>query len=227
MTLIDLKQAAGLQTEQECIAYLENLRWPGGVRCPVCGHDRISRFQTKGKTGKVRHLFQCLEKECRHQFSPTTGTIFHDSHLPLKKWFTAIDLVSNAGGALSVNQLRQPLEVQYKTAKNIVGRIQHALEAGTIETGEAMAAPKKPVAASSAIGKATRVARPDQSAARKISAKPKKNKEMDAPPPPPGMTASGRPTVVDNFLTVLGSVMQMSVQSPIVAVNYIRHRVMP
>ena len=30
---------------------------------------------------------QCLEKTCRYQFAATTGTIFHDTHLPLQKWF--------------------------------------------------------------------------------------------------------------------------------------------
>jgi hypothetical protein len=30
-------------------------------------------------------LYQCLEKSCKTQFSATSGTIFHDSHLPLNK----------------------------------------------------------------------------------------------------------------------------------------------
>jgi hypothetical protein len=30
----------------------------------------------------ARHLYQCLE--CGRQFTPTVGTIFNDSHLPLQ-----------------------------------------------------------------------------------------------------------------------------------------------
>jgi hypothetical protein len=48
----------------------------------------VSRFQARGKTGKVRKLYQCLS--CRRQFSATGGTIFHDSHRPLTDWLLAI-----------------------------------------------------------------------------------------------------------------------------------------
>lgn len=114
-------------SEDKCAAYLEKMRWPEGVRCLKCGNDRISRFLASGKTGKTRHLYQCLA--CRYQFSARTGTIFHDSHLPLRKWFAAIALLSGSRDAISANQLSRVLGVQYKTAWHLVHRIREAMEA--------------------------------------------------------------------------------------------------
>jgi hypothetical protein len=43
---------------------------------------QVSRVTRKSKTKNKRaQLYQCLEKACKQQFSATTGTIFHDSHL--------------------------------------------------------------------------------------------------------------------------------------------------
>lgn len=126
MNLINVSKE--FNTEDKCLAYLENMRWPKGVRCPTCGNDKISRFQRKGKTGKVQHLYQCLEKTCRYQFSATTGTIFHDSHLPLAKWFLAIALITDAKKGISANQLKRHLGVQYKTAWHLAHRIREAMQ---------------------------------------------------------------------------------------------------
>src|SRR3990172_12924431 len=133
MNLAEMAKHTTLSTEEKGTAYLEKMPWPQEVRCPTCGNDSISRFQAKGKSGKVRHLYQCLDKTCRYQFSPTTGTIFHDSHLPLSKWFQAIALVSDAQKPMSVNQLRLALGVQYKTAVHLADRIRQAIENGSIE----------------------------------------------------------------------------------------------
>src|SRR3989442_13413602 len=89
MKLIEVGRA--FATDEQCLAYLENRRWPNGVRCIVCGSDKISRITRESKSKNKRaQLYQCLEPTCKQQFSATTGTIFHDSHLPLHKWFTAV-----------------------------------------------------------------------------------------------------------------------------------------
>ena len=53
-------------TEEKCIAYLERIRWPNGLECPRCKARRISKFDASGKTGKVRHLYECTD--CRYQY---------------------------------------------------------------------------------------------------------------------------------------------------------------
>ncbi len=78
-------------SEDQCRAYLEQSRWPGGVRCLRCDASKgISRIER-------RRQFDC--SSCGYQFSVRAGTIFQDSHLPLWKWFLAVYAMgaSNAG----------------------------------------------------------------------------------------------------------------------------------
>jgi transposase-like protein len=145
-----IKLPRQFDTEEKCATFLETMRWPEGVRCPKCGHDRISRFQASGKTGKVRQLYQCLA--CRYQFSVRTGTIFHDSHLPLQKWFAAMALVGESGGTISANQLRQALDVQYKTAWQLAHRLREAMQQSVEDTvRERVAAGESPLDAANAL----------------------------------------------------------------------------
>jgi len=145
-----IKLPRQFDTEEKCSTFLETMRWPEGVRCPKCGHARISRFQASGKTGKVRQLYQCLS--CRYQFSVRTGTIFHDSHLPLQKWFTAMALVGDSGGTISANQLRQALDVQYKTAWQLAHRLREAMQQSVADTvRERVAAGESPLDGANAL----------------------------------------------------------------------------
>ena len=114
-------------TEEDCLGYLELLRWPSGVQCPRCLGDRISRILSHGKSGKPRHLYQCLA--CRAQFTIRTGTIFQDSHLPLTAWFKAIALVGGTA-EINVNKLKRELKVHHRTASYILSRIQQAIAKG-------------------------------------------------------------------------------------------------
>jgi transposase-like protein len=114
------------RTEEACIAHLVRIRWPLGVQCLRCQGERISEFMTKGKTGKPRHIFECMD--CNYQFSVTTGTVFHDSHLPLTKWFLAIYLICSAKKGVSAKQLQRELAVSYKTAWYMAHRIRLAMQ---------------------------------------------------------------------------------------------------
>ena len=42
-----------------------------------------------------------------YQFSVTAGTIMHDSHLLLRKWFLAIYLMCESKKGISANQLKR------------------------------------------------------------------------------------------------------------------------
>ena len=55
------------------------------------------------------------------------GTIFHDSHLPLWKWFLAVYLIVESKKGISANQLKRTLGVSYKTAWYLSHRIRAAL----------------------------------------------------------------------------------------------------
>ncbi len=116
MNLPDLIERFGDQ--DRCRAYLEELRWREGVRCPRCDSEKVSRIVK-------RNQFDC--DSCRYQFSVTAGTLFHDSHLPLTKWFLAIYLIGESKKGISARQLQRMLSVSYKTAWCLAHRIRKAM----------------------------------------------------------------------------------------------------
>jgi transposase-like protein/IS1 family transposase len=112
------------RSDDACREYLQDIRWPDGVTCPKCGHTGISRIHK-------RNQFDC--NSCRYQFSVTAGTIFHDSHLPLWKWFMAIYLVIESKKGISANQLKRMINVSYKTAWYLCHRIRATMKNGDAE----------------------------------------------------------------------------------------------
>ncbi len=130
MNLIDVNEK--FKTEEACWDYLEQMRWPNGIRCVTCGNDKVSvitRKVTKATENKRGKLYTCLEPTCQQQFSATSGTIFHDSHLPLTKWFLAVALIADAKKGVSANQLKRHLGIgSYKTAWYLAHRIRKAME---------------------------------------------------------------------------------------------------
>ena len=139
MNLIDA--AKQFSTPESCVDYLEAMRWPDGVTCLQCGGSKISRIQTKDTTRMRKNakgvertvtvpgriVYQCQNAECGHQFSATTGTTFHDTHLPLDKWFMAVALMVNARKGLSALQLARDLKTAYKTSWYLSHRIRKAM----------------------------------------------------------------------------------------------------
>lgn len=128
-------------SEDKCRAYLEELRWPNGVECPKCRSESVSRIATRQK-------FDC--NRCRYQFSVTAGTLFHDSHLPLWKWFLAIYLTCESKKGISAKQLQRTLDVSYRTAWYLAHRIRDAmgddaqpLLTGTVEIDETLLGGKR------------------------------------------------------------------------------------
>jgi transposase-like protein len=114
-----MKLIAQFDTDDKCRAALEQLRWPDGVRCIRCASDKISRAQK-------RNQFEC--DSCGYHFSVTAGTIFHDSHLPLRKWFIATYLICESKKGISALQLKRTLGVAYKTAWYLCHRIREAVK---------------------------------------------------------------------------------------------------
>ena len=127
--------------EEKCQSYLEALRWSDGVQCPRCQSKKVYRVQN-------REQYDC--DGCRYQFSVTAGTIFHDSHLPLWKWFLAVYLMAEAKKGISANQMKRTLNISYKTAWYLCHRIRKAMQettpsslSGTVEVDETFVSGKK------------------------------------------------------------------------------------
>jgi transposase-like protein len=109
------------ETEDRCRAYLEALRWPDGAQCPRCQSADTARIESRKK-------FYC--RSCRYHFSVTSGTLFHNSHLPAWKWFLTISLMIQSEDGLPANQLVDLLGVTYKTAWFAEHRVRAALQDG-------------------------------------------------------------------------------------------------
>ena len=117
MNLVKLVER--FHSEDACRQYLENLRWPDGVTCPRCESKSIRNSYT-------RNQYDC--GSCGYQFSVTSGTILHDTHLPLNKWMMAVYLMIEARKGVSALQLKRTLDVAYKTAWYLCHRIRAAMQ---------------------------------------------------------------------------------------------------
>ena len=120
--------------DDACRELLEKARWPNGIACPKCGNASVSRLAK-------RDQFEC--NACRYRFSVTSGTIFHDSHLPLRKWILAVYIMCESKKSISSRQLSRMLHVTPKTAWYLAHRIREALRldnprqlSGTVELDE-------------------------------------------------------------------------------------------
>jgi transposase-like protein len=118
--------AKSFPTEEHALAYWCKVRWPKGVQCVKCCHDKCYLIETRGKTGKPARLFECAA--CGLHFSATAGTLFHDSHLPLQKWFMAIALMTEAKKGISAKQVQRHIGCAYKTAWYLCHRIRQAMQ---------------------------------------------------------------------------------------------------
>lgn len=113
-----LELEARYPSEESCREYLSALRWPDGIRCPVCQCE---------KTWEMKRGLKLCSK-CRRQFSVTAGTIFQDSHLPLKVWFRAIWHVTSQKRGISALALQRELGLgSYKTAWTLLHKLRRAM----------------------------------------------------------------------------------------------------
>lgn len=122
-------------TPEACRAYLEQLRWPDGFRCPKCGGAKAWRRRTG--------LFECAA--CGRLTSVTAGTIFQDTRTPLATWFRAMWWVTSQKTGASAVGLQQVLGLgSYETAWTWLHKLRRAMVrpgrdrlSGVVEVDEA------------------------------------------------------------------------------------------
>jgi transposase-like protein len=101
-----------------CRDYLARLRWPEGFRCPVC--------QGQHHWVTARGLRHC--RGCGLQTSVTAGTLFADTHLPLRLWFEALWHVTSQKSGASALGLQRILGLgSYRTAWNLLHKLRRAM----------------------------------------------------------------------------------------------------
>jgi transposase-like protein len=127
MKLMNLADITTL-TEETAREYLEKLLWPDGPVCPHCKGKDVTRIGG----GNVRPgLLNC--NPCRKQFTVTIGTIFEDSHIPLRSWVMAFQMMCASKKGVSAKQVQRQLGFgSYKTAWFMCHRIRYAMENGPL-----------------------------------------------------------------------------------------------
>lgn len=131
-SLLEFQERFG--TEEACREYLVQTRWPEGFVCR-CGSKRYCYSEG-------RNEFHCYE--CDGVTSPNSGTLFHKSKVPLRKWFWAIFLVATSKKGVSALYLQRELKVSYPTAWAMLRKIRLSMASrdaqwnlnGTIQADE-------------------------------------------------------------------------------------------
>jgi Transposase zinc-ribbon domain len=132
----DAELLAWFRTDEDCLDYLEWVRWPGGFICPSCGHAGGWRLGDR--------RYECAG--CNGRISVTAGTIFDRTRTPLTVWFTACWLFATRKDGISALSLQQSLQIgSYQTSWAMLHRLRSVLArpggpllAGTVEAGHAV-----------------------------------------------------------------------------------------
>lgn len=118
--------ASHFHNEEAAYAYVEARLWPQGPVCPHCGNmdaEKIGRLTGKTTRAGLRKCYAC-----RKPFTVKIGTIFEDSHCPLRYWLQAIHLVVSSKKGISTRQLQRTLGVGMKTAWFLGHRIREMMK---------------------------------------------------------------------------------------------------
>jgi transposase-like protein len=121
-------------SEDACRGYLIQLRWPQGWACPKCGSRAFWEMK--------RRVLCC--QACQRYVSVTAGTLFADTHKPLRLWFEAMWHVTSQKYGASALGLQRVLSLgSYHTAWNWLHKLRRAMVrpgrdhlAGTVEVDE-------------------------------------------------------------------------------------------
>jgi transposase-like protein len=116
--------APHFQSNEVARGWLEKLRWPEGPVCSHCG--TVNRAYKIKKAG----WYRCGDRECRKDFTVTTGTVMERSHIDLTKWLMAFYLMSSSKKGVSAHQIHRALNLDYKSAWFMCHRIREAMREG-------------------------------------------------------------------------------------------------
>ncbi len=112
--------------EEGAIKYFAKHRWgaDGQQTCPTCG--AVSHHTWRRR----RRHWRC--RECSREFSITSGTVFQDRKMPIKKLLKAIFTYSRAAKGNPALALRSELKMSYKSAWLLSSKLREVLLRTTI-----------------------------------------------------------------------------------------------
>lgn len=111
--LVELQDA--FPTQESCLEYLKAVMWNGKpAHCPRCECEHVYPYSDK-------HTYRC--SGCDKKFNVLTKTIFENTKVELRKWFSAIYLASTCKRGVSSVQLAKLIGVTQKTSWFILHRL--------------------------------------------------------------------------------------------------------
>jgi transposase-like protein len=119
--------------ETAAYLFLEEFRWHGSPVCPHCGSEDEHYYLhprgegRKTRTGEItpRRVWKC--RDCRKQFSATTGTVMHGSKVSLRIWlFVIFEMCANKNG-IAAREIERRFGVASRTAWHMTHRIREAM----------------------------------------------------------------------------------------------------
>ncbi len=103
-------------TEKQCLDYLYTIRWENGFICPRCQHNEMWVVSD--------HKYKC--KKCQYQTTVISGTLFHDTHIPLTLWFKAMWLITHKD-KITTTELQKELGLgSNRTSLRMMNKIKSA-----------------------------------------------------------------------------------------------------
>lgn len=109
--------------ETKAREYLERVRWPEYVTCPLCGSPE--KIRPLGGESMGPGWWFC--GSCNDKFTARVGTVMERSHVPLHKWLLAFRLMTSSKKGVSAHQLHRTLGITYKSAWFLAHRIREAM----------------------------------------------------------------------------------------------------
>ncbi len=101
-------------TPERAREYVRAIKWPNGPVCETCGSVNVGEIKSRAR-------FQC--RDCRKQFSLTTGTIFESTHLPLEKWCVAVWMILNCRNGVSSCEIARTIGCKQQSAWHVLHRV--------------------------------------------------------------------------------------------------------
>lgn len=109
-------------TENDAIDFIVETKYKNGYVCPKCGCVHYKIYHQKYN----RRYLYC--NNCKSEFSALKGTIFEHTHLDLRMWLFALNLVLIARKGISGLQLQRELGMKsYKGAFRMLNLIRRAM----------------------------------------------------------------------------------------------------
>lgn len=120
MTIFDFQKR--FPTEKSAIDFIIKVKYNGTYVCPFCGCIH-NIYRDKGHNGRDLYC-----NNCKSHFSALSGTIFENTHLDIRMWLYAINLVMVAKKGISACQLQRELGMKsYKGAWRMLHLIREVM----------------------------------------------------------------------------------------------------